>query len=102
MIALNSLLRDPRVLQASPDDRGDAVRTILSHLIGSHGAVQIDLSETRTLTPSFAYKAFGRLYDEFHDVLPSRLTVINDSNLVSERIFSAIERRKRIVATEKR
>jgi hypothetical protein len=100
VITLESVLIDPNVKNATPDKRGDAVRAIMANLMKAHGSIQLDLSATNTLTPSFAYQAFGYLYDDFRDEALSHLSFTNDRFQLGTRISNAIQRRKLVVDSQ--
>ncbi len=57
----------------------------------------VDLSNMRSLSPSFAYEAFGKLYDIFGESVVKRLKFTNDSRDLHKRILSALDRRREVL-----
>lgn len=102
MISYESLLSDPKVQKAAAPKRGAAVREILLRYFKTYQTVEIDLSSVMTLTPSFAYEAFGYLYDELRDDAVNRLSLKNDTHSLGHRITDAIKRRRMVLTTTAR
>ena len=100
MITYDSLLKDPRVEAAIGDEKPVVVRTVLLDLLSTYRTVEIDLSSARTLTPSFAYIAFGHLYDVHRESLLERLHFVNDAKTLASRILAAISRRRDVVLAQ--
>lgn len=59
--------------------------------------VTVDLARMRSLSPSFAYEAFGKLVDTYGKDVRSRLNFINDPLNLKSRIFAAIDRRSQVI-----
>ena len=72
------------------------VRKEVQDYLKTCDVVKIDLSGIRSLSPSFAYKAFGQLFEDPDqlDKLKNRLKFINDHLSLESRIWKAIDRRK--------
>jgi hypothetical protein len=84
------------VLNSSVDE-DDLIE--LSHLIiqkiNKIDIVYVDLKNIRSLSPTFAYEAFGKLVDKIPNVI-NRLRFLNDSRKLRDRILTAIQRRQKI------
>ena len=61
----------------------------------------IDLKEIRSISPSFAYNCFGRLYDDKGDLerLLDKIQVVNDKHNFKAKIVNGIRRRIKILST---
>ena len=66
------------------------------------GKISMDLEGVESLSPSFAYEAFGKLVDRFGPSIESKIYFENDPFRLSTRIKEAIERRKRVVEANAR
>lgn len=100
VVWIDDLQSSNQLESLSLDERAVRVRAQVESLLNVHNAITIDLSSARSLSPSFAYLAFGLLYDSFKDSLPGRLQFVNDSSHLSTRVYDAIARRKRILTAE--
>ncbi|XGC81061.1 STAS-like domain-containing protein [Bdellovibrio bacteriovorus] len=83
--------------QATGMDKPQAVKEMLKSALEKDAEVTLDMSNMRSLSPSFAYEAFGKLYDIFGDSINSRLKFVNDERNLQERIYSALNRRKEVL-----
>ncbi|MEO5971305.1 MAG: STAS-like domain-containing protein [Bdellovibrionia bacterium] len=61
------------------------------------GQVDMDMGGIESLSPSFAYEAFGKLVDRFGPTVNNKIRFENDPLHLSIRIVQALERRKRVV-----
>ena len=61
--------------------------------------IEIDLGSTDSLSPSFAYRVFGRLVDHCSE-LDKKIKFINDKRNLSKRVLDAIKRRRIIIDSE--
>ena len=59
--------------------------------------VTVDFSNMRSLSPSFAYEAFGLLVDEFGENLQERIEFVNDNLNLSSRVLDALNRRLNVI-----
>ena len=61
----------------------------------------IDLKKIRSVSPSFAYNCFGRLYDNKRDLekLLDKIQVVNDKCNFKEKITNGIRRRIKILSS---
>ena len=61
----------------------------------------LDLGKIRSISPSFAYNCFGRLYDDKGDLerLLDKIQVINDKYNFKEKIANGIRRRIKILSS---
>ena len=61
----------------------------------------IDLKKIRSISPSFAYNCFGRLYDNKGDLekLLDKIQVVNDRHNFKEKIATSIRRRIKILSS---
>ena len=83
-------------------NKPEAIRNdIASFLISDNTSeVFIDMSNLESLSPSFAYEAFGKLVDDFGIVIKERLRFVNDDLNLSRRIIDALIRRSSVRAAE--
>ena len=101
-ISLSDLLtKDERVCSLQEKERPEKIRKILEAYLNEFEVLEIDLSNLRSLTPSLAYIAFGHLFDIFGDRISTNLRFIEESPILSSRILDAIDRRKRVLESEK-
>lgn len=70
------------------------VRTEIESILDSGKDCLIDLGDMRSLSPSFAYEVFGKLFDKYGDSILRRINFQNDRRDLSSRIVDAIKRRK--------
>lgn len=70
------------------------VRERIKSLLSGSDIVKVDMLGVKSLSPSFAYNAFGHLYDTFKDKTESLLEFENDESQLSDRIYKAISRRR--------
>lgn len=89
---------------ASPTgtDNPDHVRDVLANYLKTHNKVTVDLSNTKSMSPSFAYVAFGKLYDEFRDSIFDRVDFINDPLDLKKRVDQAFKRRSAVLKSEEK
>lgn len=62
--------------------------------------IEIDMKGLESLSPSFAYEAFGKLVDQFGSAIKERLIFTNDELNLSRRILDAFVRRASVRAAE--
>ncbi len=98
MILLSELL-DKKLNEntLSGKDNPTQVLVHISDLLNKYDDVTIDLSNMRSLSPSFAYEAIGKLFDEFGTQLLNRLHFVNDPLDLQSRIIDAVKRRENIL-----
>ena len=82
---------------ASSHDKPETVREQVKSALAANGPVEVDLANMRSLSPSFAYEAFGKLYDDFGDQVAERLVFKNDPRGLHTRILNALLRRREIL-----
>lgn len=90
------LSKENMEISASGIDATESVRSRILQKLEAAEILEIDLGTTRSLSPSFAYNVFGKLYDKLGDTLLSRLDFVNDSRNLKSRIIEAVERRRKI------
>lgn len=78
-------------------DKPQEVKEKILAALASEPDVTVDMSHMRSLSPSFAYEAFGKLYDIFGDSITTKLKFINDEKNLQQRIYSALNRRKEVL-----
>ena len=77
----------------------DDLTKLRNHLIQklqNSNVVYIDLSNLRSLSPSFAYEVFGKLADKLEG-LEDKLKYSNDKRNLKTRILNALSRRKNVL-----
>jgi len=79
----------------------EAVRDKIRNALKDSEQVTVDLSRMRSLSPSFAYQAFGLLVDEFGESTRTRIAFENDEKQLQTRITAAIDRRLKILEAQK-
>ena len=102
-VVLKDLLDSQDIyIDASGKDKTEIIKTHFLNLLKEQDNVTIDMVSMKSLSPSFAYEAFGKLFDEFGDSIKKRLVFINDKLKLQERILKAIERRALMKESEKK
>ena len=102
-VVLKDLLDSQDInIDASGKNRTEIIKTHLLNLLKERDKVVIDMISMKSLSPSFAYEAFGKLFDEFGDSIKKRLFFINDNLKLQERIKKAIDRRSLLKESEKK
>lgn len=94
-LKLNDILvqRKGSAISLSAERVRESIRTLLH----KSDVVTINMCGVKSLSPSFAYNAFGHLYDTFKDQTKNLLKFENDEYNLSDRIYKAIDRRKFVV-----
>lgn len=97
VILLYELLKmeDPSV--ASAKGEPSKVRNEIKLALKASDKVTVDMSHLRSLSPSFAYEAFGPLVDEFGEDVQHRLQFVNDPLRLQTRIIEAMKRRQLVI-----
>jgi len=102
-IILKDLLDSQDVnIDASGKDKPEKIKAHFLNLLKERDSIVIDMVSMKSLSPSFAYEAFGKLFDEFGDSIKRRLIFVNDKLKLQERIKKAIERRALMKESEKK
>lgn len=83
--------------KATGMDKPQLLKEKILNTLRTEREVTLDMANMRSLSPSFAYEAFGKLYDVFGDDIQSRLKFVNDERDLQKRIFSALDRRKEVL-----
>jgi hypothetical protein len=83
--------------KATGSEDADSVRGALKEHLSKYSCIIIDLSNTRSLSPSFAYNVFGKLYDDLKEDFDTRVRFINDNRSLKVRIDDAILRRIQVL-----
>jgi hypothetical protein len=81
----------------SGQDKPETVREKVKTALIANRTVEVDLANLRSLSPSFAYEAFGKLFDEFGEGVIERLVFTNDPRGLKSRIVNALQRRREIL-----
>jgi len=81
-------------------DEPEKVREQIRAAFAKASIVKIDLGKLRSLSPSFAYEAFGKLVDEYGENLLQKLQFTNDQLDLKSRIVDALQRRRRVLGSQ--
>ena len=85
---------------AGTDNPASLRADILNILRSPENTVEIDFLGMRSLSPSFAYEAFGKLVDDLGETVIKRLNFNNDTLDLKQRIQDAISRRKNVIQAQ--
>ena len=79
----------------SPNLELDKIKESLREQFDVKNDFTVDLSGVRSISPSFAYRCFGRLYEEKEDLekLLEKIKFKNDRHNFEKKIVDAIKRR---------
>lgn len=69
----------------------------IAETLDREGQVAVDMEGIQSLSPSFAYEAFGKLVDRFGSTVDKKIRFENDPFSLSTRVTQALDRRKRVV-----
>jgi len=83
-------------ISLSGEDNPSTIREYLSKLLQENDSVEIDMQAIKSLSPSFAYEAVGKLYGVFGEQVKNKLTFKNDVLNLKDRIIKALERYQKI------
>jgi hypothetical protein len=101
-IVLNKLMStsDGTYVSIKPQFQ-EQIRTHIIERLRRVGFAKIDLSGIRSLSPSLAYEVFGKLVDESDlKIDKSKIQFLNDERGLSDRIWDAIDRRRKFFNTQ--
>lgn len=87
------------MINASHMDNTDTIKTRLLSYLEKYESIEIDMTDVRSVSPSFAYESFGQLYEtpEKLEKLKSRLKFLNDKLNLQSSIWKAIDRRQKVL-----
>lgn len=74
------------------------VRKLIIESLNEADALELDLANVRSLSPSFAYEVFGKLVDIYGSDVESKIIFINDIANLKTRILDAIHRRSKVLS----
>ena len=102
-VSLNHLMSfKENVASPTGQDNPDMVRDSLLNYLKTHSKVTVDLANTKSMSPSFAYVAFGKLYDVFGEAVFRKIDFINDASDLRKRVDQALQRRAAVIQSENR
>jgi hypothetical protein len=102
VVSLVYLLGENGTVEPSGESNPDSVYLKVNAYLKDYQRVTIDLSGTTSMSPSFAYLAFGKLYDFYGDSLMDRIRFINDPLNFVNRVKQALERRSIVIKSEEK
>ena len=84
-------------IQACGEHHPEELRHKLSILLKDNERIYMDFAGLKSLSPSFAYEAFGKLVDQMGLSVANRIVARNDERQLFSRISEAFARRNRVV-----
>ena len=92
-----SILNQPGKAANQPE----SVFTFLDAQLRVGHTVNLDFQNTNVMSPSFAYIAFGKLYDKYGESVLELIKISNDKMNLKERIQQALNRRAEVLKYER-
>lgn len=92
------LTKDNKKLSVDGEDSPDEVREHILQRLNRAEVLEVDLKSMRSMSPSFAYHAFGRLYDSLGEATLKRIEFVNDLRNLKVNVLDAVRRRQKILS----